>query len=404
MKQYRHYLLALWFVAIALFAQAQELTKSQLMEDLMYFKDTLPVKHKNLFDKISKADFDQKVFQIAAKLDSLDTETFFNELYRLNVDIGDEHTRITPVLKKTLPIRFEKFSDGIFVTGIDAPYEHLLLSKLVAINGYPMEALDKKCREVIRQDNQAYFDMYLLRYLGNPFFLKGIGVLPTAEAAVFTLQSAKHGLQKVTLRAVARETFTLQWAHQYADFLPYTNREKSYWYQYDSLSSTLYFNYAHCRNDEKKPFPQFNEALFATIERVQPRKLVVDLRFNDGGNSAILDPFFERLHKSYLNKKGHLFVLIGRLTFSSAVMNAIYFTRKTKAILVGEMTGGNINHYGEVRGFRLPHSRAEIAYSTRYWENWKGKKGALLPDIPIQYHSQNFMQNKDEALEYINQQ
>lgn len=82
-------------------------------------------------------------------------------------------------------------------------------------------------------------------------------------------------------------------------------------------------------------------------------------------------------------------------------MNAVEFKRHTNAVLVGQMTSGNINHYGEVRGFRLPNTKIIIGYSTRYWETWKGKKGALMPDKKITYSTTNFINNKDEALEYI---
>ncbi|WP_262493747.1 S41 family peptidase [Niastella koreensis] len=65
------------------------------------------------------------------------------------------------------------------------------------------------------------------------------------------------------------------------------------------------------------------------------------------------------------NSKGKLIVLIGKLTFSSAIMNAIELKRGTNAILVGEPTSGSVNHYGEVRAFRLPHTKIIIGYSTR---------------------------------------
>jgi hypothetical protein len=53
------------------------------------------------------------------------------------------------------------------------------------------------------------------------------------------------------------------------------------------------------------------------------QRLVVDLRLNGGGNSAILDPWITEIKSSPLNKKGHLFVIVGRATFSSAIMNAV---------------------------------------------------------------------------------
>ncbi|MCO5950940.1 hypothetical protein [Mucilaginibacter flavidus] len=95
-----------------------------------------------------------------------------------------------------------------------------------------------------------------------------------------------------------------------------------------------------------------------------------------------------------------VYPLIGKQTFSSALMNAIDFKRNTNATLLGEATSGTVNHYGEVRGFRLPHTKIVIGYSTRYWENWKGHNGPLMPDVAITYSVKNFGQGVDEALVY----
>jgi len=381
----------------------QRLGKKELLADLMYYRDTLPVKHKNLFNKISKAEFEQKVAAVAGNIDSLNEESFMIALYKLNVSIGDEHTRIEPRFKQGLPIQFTTFNDGIFVTGIAPPQSAMLLWKLIAINGHPIDEINQRFREVFKADNASYFEIYMQRYLDNPVFLKGLGILSSDENAEFTLRSGNNETRRVTLYAAGRDSLQLVSPSQYTTLLPYKQPDKNYWYEYDPERKTMYFNFAHCIEDERQPFPEFNKELFSSIDSLHPDKIIVDLRFNDGGNSGVLTPFMDSIQQSYLNKKRHLYVLIGKQTFSSALMNAVRFKRYTKATLVGQMTSGNINHYGEVRGFRLPNTKIVIGYSTRYWENWKGKKGALMPDTEINYSAINFINNKDEALEYIYQ-
>ncbi|MGO4293310.1 hypothetical protein [Chitinophaga sp. RAB17] len=400
MKKYFSFLLVCSFL-IPDCCFSQHLTKKELLEDLMYYRDTLPVKHKNLYDKISKAGFEHKVSMIASKADSLDYETFMIELFKLNVSIGDEHTRIEPRFHLFLPIKFEMFDDGIFVTGIDPQKSSCLLFKLMAINGHPIDEINNKFREVIKDDNKSYFETYRQQFLNNPSFLKGLGILNSDTSATFTLQNSNHEMLNITLDAVSKDSLKLALSSQYRTMLPYREDGKAYWYEYDTVRKILYFNFARCENDENHPFLQFSNELFSKIASTQPDKIIVDLRFNGGGNSGVLTPFIDSIKHSYLNKKGHFFVLIGKSTFSSALMNAVEFKRNTHAILVGQMTSGNINHYGEVRGFRLPNTKMVIDYSTRYWETWKGKKGALMPDKAITYHSVNFISNKDEALEYI---
>lgn len=402
MKKYLLFIACL-FILFSSESFSQRLTKKQLLEDLAYYRDTLPVKHKNLFNKISKTEFENKVARVAGKIDTLNYETFMVELFKLNVSIGDEHTRIEPKFKTALPVAFTAFDDGIFVTGIDREQSIALSSKLRAINGHPIDEINRKFKEVIKSDNPSYFETYEQQFLNNPSFLKGLGILNSGENAELTLQNRNSEIRQVTLHAVDKDSLNLALSAQYGSLLPYKERDRDYWYEYDPARKTIYFNFVHCVEDEHHPFLQFNEELFSKINSLRPEKIIVDLRFNSGGNSGVLSPFIDSIQQSYLNKKGHFYVLIGKQTFSSALMNAIAFKRYTNAILVGQMTSGNINHYGEVRGFRLPNTGIVIGYSTRYWENWKGRKGALLPDKKITYSSVNFINNRDEALEYIYQ-
>ncbi len=57
-----------------------------------------------------------------------------------------------------------------------------------------------------------------------------------------------------------------------------------------------------------------------------------------------------------IDQRGKIFVVIGRRTFSSGLLNAHDLAARTRAILIGEPTGGKPNSYGEVESFTLPRS------------------------------------------------
>lgn len=380
---------------------AQQLHKEDFLEDLAYFKTTLPQRHTNLFTKVSEATFNAKVDAIALKADSLNYETFTAALSKLIVAIGDEHTRVEPNYTKVLPIKFEQYKEGIFTIGVDRNYASSLLGRLIAINGQSMEVITMKFKTVIQSENKSYFTVGLLNFLNNPSFLKGLNITDTNDEVTYTLADATGKETKITLKSVPKnENSNIVFTDSYNAMLA-TKSNDFYWYQYDGTRKILYFNYSKCRENEQKPFDKFNEELFALIEKEKPNKIILDLRNNSGGNSAILDPFIEKIKDNYLNKKQNFFVLIGKKTFSSALMNAVELKKNLSVTLVGETTSGSINHYGEVRGFSLPKTKLTIGYSTKYWENWKGKKGPLQPDVSINYTVNSFKNGKDEALEYI---
>ena len=68
---------------------------------------------------------------------------------------------------------------------------------------------------------------------------------------------------------------------------------------------------------------------------------------------------------------------------------------------LGEPTGGNINHFGEIKSFELPKLNMRVTYSSKYWENWKNMEGPLTPDIFISNSYSDFLKANDKAIEKI---
>lgn len=377
---------------------AQTLSKADFMEDLEFLKKTLPVKHANLFAKIDRSQFENKVDRVSMRSNGFDQNRFIVELFRLTKSIGDEHTFTEVDFTKVLPIQFGLFKEGLFIVGIDSANASVLNSKLESINGHPVSEALARFKEIIQHENPAYFDDRLLQHLSNPVLLNGLELISSDSTATFTLSNNNGQTQNITLKPVdGKHVARLNLARSGGSLLSH-KKKSNYWFDHNADKKILYFNYSECREHQQYPFAKFSEELFPFIDEQKPEKIILDLRYNSGGNSAILDPFIQKISASYLNRKGKFFVLIGKRTFSSAVMNAVELKRNLNAIFIGEPTSGNINHYGEVRGFSLPKSKIVIAYSTKYWESWKGKKGALKPDINVQYSIKNYVEGKDEAL------
>ena len=98
-----------------------------------------------------------------------------------------------------------------------------------------------------------------------------------------------------------------------------------------------------------------------------------------------------------VNRRGRLFVIIGRATFSAAQNGASMIERHTEASFVGEPTGSSPNFVGETIPITLPYSKLEANVSDLYWQtSW-----------PMDYRSwiaptfEAFRQNRDPATEAI---
>jgi C-terminal processing protease CtpA/Prc len=154
-----------------------------------------------------------------------------------------------------------------------------------------------------------------------------------------------------------------------------------YWYQYMADSQTLYIQYNRCENDPKQSFREFARQALAEGDAHAFERVVIDLRLNGGGDSRIIGPLRDGL-VSRLKKIGHVYVLIGPGTFSSAVMNAAELRGSLRAVLAGEPTGGKPGGYGDVKFLTLPNSKLIVQYTGALVGASKdAESNELVPDL-----------------------
>lgn len=379
------------------------ISKTNFKDDLDVYKNSISSKHKNPFTKISKQEFNQKIDSLISVTPNIDKDKFIVELFRINAFIEDEHTILFPEFELEMPFRFELFDEGMTIIASDSSNQKFLLHRIIKIDNTSWDKIDSLYKTMIKRDNPFYFKFFETYYFHHPELLKGLGITNNAASLNFQLLSPSGDTINTIINSRKKsQSKPLKYATPFKNLLAYS-KNKNYWFIYDDKSKILYFNYRTCTEDKDEPFKAFNDKLFQKIEEVKPSQIILDLRFNGGGSSRVLKPFIESIKKSELNTNNRFFVLIGRKVMSSSLMNAVEFKRKTKATFVGEPTGGNINHFGELKSFVLPDSKIKVTYSTKFWKNWKGHNGSLKPDIETKYQLSNFLNAYDEAIEMIKQ-
>ncbi|MFZ0749541.1 MAG: hypothetical protein WAM70_09300, partial [Pyrinomonadaceae bacterium] len=140
------------------------------------------------------------------------------------------------------------------------------------------------------------------------------------------------------------------------------------------------------------------------INEKEVEKLVVDMRWNNGGNTLLLRPLLQGVIKNEkINRRGKLFIIIGRRTYSAAQNAATYFDRDTNAIFVGEPTGSSPNFVGEEDPFVLPYSRIMANVSHLYWQSSypQDERTWIAPQIYVPPTFAAYRRNGDAALEAI---
>jgi hypothetical protein len=153
-------------------------------------------------------------------------------------------------------------------------------------------------------------------------------------------------------------------------------------------------------------FEQNAQNLLKNIQDTHPDQLIIDMREKGGGDFALprehLLPFIK--NNVAINRRGNLYIIIGRKTFSAAVTNSADFRNETNAILFSEPAGERPNSYQENGTFCLPNSHIHRSVSTIYYKNVSGDPDALFPDKRIDLEWSDYRAGRDPVLSWITQQ
>jgi C-terminal processing protease CtpA/Prc len=129
------------------------------------------------------------------------------------------------------------------------------------------------------------------------------------------------------------------------------------------------------------------------------QKLVVDLRFNGGGNSTVIRPLVQALKSRRAIK---VYTLVGRYTFSSGFMAALDLQKQNGAVLVGEAMGQRPNTYGDIRPLKLPNSGLTAWYCTKYFRLVADSDPpSIQPDVTVVLSASDYFAGRDAVMDYV---
>ncbi len=376
---------------------------SRWVNDIAYLEKTLPKVHKNLYFHLSEQEFTRQLEELKNKVPDYTDEQIEIALNLILAGIGDTHTGSNIGSANQYPLELYWFAEGIYITGTNKEYRELLNARIITLNGRKAEAAANTLKPLLAGANESWFKTQITNYLTIPGILKYFGLSKSDEIELGV--ELKNGqVKQVKLKPVNYKEYVA--IDQSDKVIPkYQSRpEENYWYEYLENGKIIYLNYGSCRQMRDKPFEIFKKEFWEFVKSHEADKLVLDIRKNRGGISTILDPFIKELKNSSFNQQGKLYVVIGKDTFSSAVLNAISLKKNTEASFVGEATGGEPNHYGEVKQFKLPNSGITIRYSTKYFHWINEDINTLEPDKVIEETFAAYREGTDPVLEWILEQ
>jgi len=366
----------------------------------------------------TREEFEAATRKLSVAVPALSDREIELALFQLVAKLGDGHSAIWGSPKRrefglTLPLGFYEFDDELYVVSAAPAYANLLGAKVLAIDETRLPEALKKIAPLIGSDNPQWLSATEPEYVRHVPFLHGLGITRAENAADLRLQLPDG--TKTTLHIAADLSQPDIWNAvpkpsgwrwiadgSKADFQ--IDNDKPWWLRWSPETGVLYLQYNKVADDEHKTLAQFADELSAAIDHHAVKKLVVDMRNNNGGNTYLNEPLLLVIAGNpKVNREGHLYVIIGRRTFSAAMNAVCYFGRMTKAIFVGEPTGGKPNSPGDETPFALPYSGIVVNLSDRYWQGgWPNDfTDWRAPDIAAAVRYSDVAAGRDAAMEVI---
>ena len=363
-------------------------------QDLDTFAAEFAKQQKDFTTLYPKARFDCGLGAIRQSVASQSDAEIVLALMRLVASANVAHTTVRaptagPLAFRRLPLTLSWFSDGLAVTGAPDWLRAALGTRIIRIGSMTPVELEAAIAPYVSHENEMWLHqqspalMVTVEMLQHFTIADATGRVPitvmTPGGAAVTLTVEPSDPQNATPVVSMYDALSIPPA------LYRKHLQSYYWYEYLPDSRALYVQYNRCRNDPALAFNDFSRQVFAAADTNPVDRTIVDLRFNQGGDSAIVAPLVDGLKaRARMVAPGHLFALIGRATFSSGLMAALDLRDKLRAVLVGEPVGEKPNSYGEVRTFTLPHSQLEVQYTVKFFRLMpNGDPPTVSPDVLV---------------------
>ncbi|NNF42593.1 MAG: hypothetical protein HKN62_06020 [Phycisphaerales bacterium] len=395
-----------------------DLSVQDWQDDLRFLQETVHTEYPFLFKKTTAADFDAAVEELHAAIPTLAPHEVVAGLARIVSSFEYGHTLLrawnSEWVRHALPVNFYHFSDGLYVEGADEAYASAVGSRVIAIEGMPVDRALAAIRPVVPAENDQFFKAHGVGTLRIIEYLHAQGVLSELKHDV-TLTLERDGVPfDLTVTAVAgvefgaRHGFTRPgsgWVSardQSATPLYLKHPDRVYFFEHLPEHKTVYVRHSQIRDDATEDIPTFYARLFDFIETNDVERLVLDVRLNGGGNNYKNKPIVTGLVRcEKINQPGKLFVIIGRRTFSACQNLVNEIDNYTNAIFVGEPTSENINFYGDNRRVVLPNCGLPVFLSFAWWQDkpqWENGPWTA-PHLAVEMSFDEYRTNGDPVLD-----
>jgi len=376
----------------------------------------LAARHADLFFATDSASFYRDLSRVADKARGKSVLEVGIMLQQVVAGLGDANTAVNYhfLIDKSLILPFECywFEDGLHVLNYWEDYESLAGKRIISINNFPVQQVIDSLSTLISGATPALVRNSIPMMITWSQLLQYFGF---SDQSRFEIEAGNPGEESarvlIVLPSVESEHVSVG-----PDPLPLGWQDTKVFFRdrYFPADKLYYIQYNKCWSREAEEdfgsgasalfmpsFKEFEKEALKAARKKEIEKLVLDLRYNNGGNPLQGTSFIRKMKKTGIDKRAKVYLIVGRKTVAAAIINAVDVMKTFNPVVVGENTGGKPNHFGEVHRFVLTTSNLVVSYSTKYFTLLEEDPPTLMPDIQAPDKFKEYMQGRDPAMEAI---
>jgi hypothetical protein len=380
----------------------------------------------------ARAEAERRLAMLSASAAQLADFEIAAELARVAALSKNAHTRAYLLRNRgywrRYPIRIWKFADGWRVIAAQGPGEALIGRKIVAVGGVPIAAAQAAVRDLFA-GNDRWADYMASYSLTSPEALRA-GKVAVSDTVAFSAEDDR-GRTSVVLEPMP--------------FVPRDKPEEAWWFLSPAHAATqgwaqalggrplpvvlqgaaanyrllpcgsgvLYFQFNRAQDGDGETLEAFGVRLLAQLGAAAPAKLIVDLRFNTGGDATKAHQFLKVVTAMpWTRERGRVVVIVGPNTFSAGITHAVWLKQETAATFVGTEPGDELDSWSEGGNVDLPNAKLRLHYADmahRYSKrpadipadqvmvDWNVDN--LTPDLPVDWTWAAYAGGRDPYME-----
>lgn len=390
--------------------------------DLGYLQERLEKDHPKVDHYLPLKELRKEFRTLVAQVPALTDAEITVEIARILARIRDGHTmlplefdvfRATTGFRK-LPLRLHWFEEGLVVTEARNDLAPLLGARVVAVGGKSLKAALSALAPLVSHDGNgaAALRWKSADLLVTAEVLAARKLSATTESVVFTLErDGKRSDVVLTPEPNPKRPFDgkpmLPEPGTWTEIQPQKGQAPAWWrmrrspwaFEVVEGGRTTYLAFNKVKDTPEETFEAFCKRLFQASHSAE--RLVVDLRWNTGGNGTLLWPLLEGIRENpRFMKPGGLRVLVGPYTFSAGMMAAVKLEQTGRPIFFGEPTSASPNHYGDTTLVTLPASQITLLHSGTFWQlsQPQDRRVSIQPKQPATFRLKDLLKGVDTVL------